>query len=102
MDDDNPNLGENRPANRGNAGKGRPKGSQNKFTTAIKDAVLAALETAGDAVGANYNLAGGPGYMHHLALQQPVAFSTLLGKVLPTQVEGTGEDGKIVISWSNE
>jgi len=36
-------------ANRGNAGKGRPKGSLNKTTTAAKDAIAMAAEGLGGA-----------------------------------------------------
>lgn len=66
--------------NTGNAGKGRPKGSPNKTTAALKDAILAA-----------FNQAGGVDYLHTVATTDPKTFCTLLGKVLPMQV--TGEDG---------
>lgn len=62
--------------NRGNAGKGRPKGSANKLNRTIK----AAIEQAFDKVG-------GADYLATMAIQQPAAFMTLLGKVLPTQVD---------------
>ena len=66
--------------NRGNAGKGRPKGSPNKVTAAVKDMILGALADK-----------GGQAYLARQADENPVAFMTLLGKVLPMQV--TGEDG---------
>lgn len=73
---DKPKLG----PNRGNAGKGRPKGSPNKHTAAIKDMITAALDQA-----------GGVGYLVTQSRENPAAFMTLVGKVLPMQV--TGEDG---------
>ena len=66
--------------NRGNAGKGRPKGSRNKQTAAIKDMILQALDGA-----------GGVAYLQRQAEENPGPFMTLVGKVLPMQV--TGEDG---------
>lgn len=64
----------------GNAGKGRPKGSKNKVTGAVKDMVLTALDEA-----------GGPEYLRRQADENPTAFLALLGRIIPTQV--TGEDG---------
>ncbi len=63
-----------------NAGRGRPKGARNKSTIAVKEAVLAALEKA-----------GGVEYLVQQAKDNPSAFMTLVGKVIPLQV--TGEDG---------
>lgn len=71
--------------NRGNAGKGRPRGSLNKTTKAIKDAVHEAFERA-----------GGVDYLLTLANEDPRTFCILVGKVIPLQVEGTGADGSIV------
>jgi hypothetical protein len=81
-------------------GPGRPPGTPNKLGVVVKNAVIEALGTAGDAVGAQYGLSGAHGYMHNLAMNEKQAFAVLAGKILPTQVEGTGEDGKITISWS--
>lgn len=66
--------------NRGNAGKGRPKGVPNKSTAALKDMILEALSKQ-----------GGADYLYRQADENPAAFMTLLGKVLPMQV--TGADG---------
>ena len=81
-----PNLGRNT----GNAGKGRPKGSQNKTTTAIKEAILAAAEAAGGG-------AGMIGYLTAQAKENPASFLTLLGKVLPLQV-GNDDTGAFKVT----
>jgi hypothetical protein len=64
-------------------GPGRPKGTPNKNTAAIKDMILTALSNAG---GADYleARANDP--------RTASAFLGLVGKVLPMQV--TGADGK--------
>lgn len=67
-------------ANLTNKGKGRPKGVPNKTTAAIKDMIVQALDQA-----------GGAAYLLRQANENPAAFMTLVGKVLPMQV--TGEDG---------
>lgn len=80
-----------------NAGKGRRKGSQNKTTALLKDAILKAAENAGNKVGSD----GLVSYLELQATENPAPFLTLLGKVLPTQVDGAGKDGahKLVLSW---
>lgn len=62
------------------AGMGRRKGSKNKFPAAVKDMILSALDGA-----------GGVEYLQKQANENPVAFMTLVGKVLPMQL--TGPDG---------
>lgn len=64
----------------GTPGPGRPKGSKNKATTALKDMILQALDEA--------NPEGGVGYLKQQATQSPAAFLALVGKVLPIQVAG--------------
>jgi len=59
---------------------GRKKGTPNKQTAAVKDMVLTALGNV-----------GGVKYLERQANENPTAFMTLVGKVIPTQV--TGEDG---------
>lgn len=67
------------------AGKGRPKGSLNKTTKALKDAILeAAREHGEDDEGKD----GLKGYLRKVAREDVKAFSTLLGKVLPMTVGG--------------
>ena len=73
-----------------NAGKGRPKGAQNKTTALLKDAILQAAQKAG-------GKGGTIAYLAKQAEDNPAAFMTLLGKVLPLQISGPGEDGKITV-----
>ena len=58
---------------------GRQKGQPNKFTGQLKDMILGALDQA-----------GGEGYLVRQAKDNPTAFLTLIGKVLPLQVTGEG------------
>lgn len=70
------------------AGMGRKKGTPNKVTARIKEAVIMAAEEEGeDGAGKD----GLKGYCRTLAREEKKAFATLLGKILPTQI--TGEDG---------
>ena len=62
---------------------GRRKGTPNKVSALLKDAVLEAAEAAGDKEGL-------VGYLTKQARDNPSAFLTLLGKVLPMQVTGEG------------
>ena len=71
------------------AGKGRPKGAQNKMTRALKDMILQALDDAGRQQ-----------YLVEQARKNPVAFMTLLGKVLPLQV-ASAEGGPIHVEVVN-
>jgi hypothetical protein len=68
-----------------NAGKGRPKGSPNKTTQALKDAILLAAEQSG---GNKKGKDGLVGYLKRVADTDVKAFSSLLGRVLPLQVAG--------------
>jgi hypothetical protein len=58
---------------------GRQKGSPNKLTKQLKDMILEALDES-----------GGIEYLKQTAIDHPVAFLTLVGKVLPLQVTGEG------------
>ena len=69
-------------------GSGRKKGTPNKTTTVVKDAILVAAGAVGeDGKGKD----GLTGYLKTLARDEKKAFAQLLGKVLPTQI--TGDDG---------
>lgn len=59
---------------------GRPKGEPNKITAALKDMILGALNAAHED--------GGQAYLTVQAKENPTAFLTLVGKVLPLQVAG--------------
>lgn len=87
-------LDENMPKlrkNMGNMGKGRPKGTPNKTTKALKDMILGALSDV-----------GGQSYLARQAEENPVAFLTLVGKVLPHELkadlEGSG-NMTVSIQW---
>jgi len=70
------------------AGRGRVKGTPNKTTAALKDAILQAAGIVGED---GQGKGGLTGYLVKVAKEDIKAFSGLLGKVLPMQV--TGEDG---------
>ena len=64
---------------------GRKKGTPNKISSALKEAILEAAERAGGEDGI-------VGYLVVQALANPVAFMSLLGKVLPMTIADTGKD----------
>ena len=76
------------------AGKGNPKtggrkkGAPNKVNAALKDMILTALDES-----------GGVEYLKAQAEANPNAFLTLVGKVLPMTVQGTGDDGAFIFGW---
>lgn len=76
------------------AGPGRPKGSQNKTTATLKEAILAAAKATGEDGKGRGGLTG---YLKHVAQTDVKAFSALLGKVLPMQVTGAN-DGPIAVT----
>ena len=61
----------------GKAGPGRPKGLQNKTSLALKEMILKALDGA-----------GGVSYLQQRADDNPAAFLSLIGRVLPMTVIG--------------
>lgn len=67
-----------------NKGRGRPKGSPNKNTVAIKEMLMASLDNV-----------GGQAYFQRQAEENPSAYMTLIGKLIPTEVKNqlTGADG---------
>ena len=62
------------------AGMGRPKGATNKATKELKDMILGALSDV-----------GGQEYLKLQAIENPSAFMTLIGKVLPKDVNAKVE-----------
>lgn len=58
------------------AGKGRPKGSINKIHFEVKEMILTAL-----------NNVGGQEYLTRQAEENPTAFLSLLGKVIPRDIK---------------
>lgn len=60
---------------------GRPKGSLNKTTAMLKEAILEAAARAGGKEGLI-------GYLEVQAVENPGPFLTLLGKVLPLTLQG--------------
>lgn len=77
-------TGKPRRVGDGTPGPGRKKGVPNKNTTALKDMILGALSGA-----------GGMDYLQEQAATNPTAFLTLVGKVLPLDVNNN-HGGKIV------
>src|SRR5215470_6848354 len=67
-------------------GSGSRKGRPNKISADVKAAILAAFDKV-----------GGEAYLARQAEENPIAFMSLLAKVLPLQVSGTGNEGEIVI-----
>ncbi len=67
---------------------GRVAGTPNRNTTALKDAIMAALDTV-----------GGQSYLERVAEEDPKTFCMLLAKVLPMQLTGEG-GGPVVIRWT--
>jgi hypothetical protein len=73
-------MGEFRPSRPGERRGGRQKGTPNKVDGDIKHMVLAALAGV-----------GGEQYLMRQADENPTAFLTLVGKVLPLQITGDPE-----------
>ena len=72
---------------RGKKTGGRVKGTPNKTTAELRDAVLAALDGV-----------GGVSYLEELARTHPAAFVTLLGRLLPTKLAGDVEAGPVTFT----
>ncbi|KAA0698540.1 hypothetical protein DTW90_12090 [Neorhizobium sp. P12A] len=65
------------------AGMGRVKGTPNKTTAVLKDAILLAADSAGQDMNGKDGLMG---YCRFLAEKEPRAFASLLGRVMPLQL----------------
>jgi uncharacterized protein DUF5681 len=81
-------TGPYKPGQSGNPA-GRKKGSKNKMTVALREAILQALEAAGGEEGA-------VGYLRRLAVENSSAFASLLGKTLPTTLQASESGGGAV------
>jgi hypothetical protein len=66
---------------------GRQKGTPNKINADLKAMILGALDDA-----------GGQDYLQRQADENPNAFLSLVGKVLPMTVSGPNEDGSHSVS----
>lgn len=74
---------------------GRAKGTPNKATALLKDAVLMAAGNAGGEQGL-------VGYLTLQANTNPGPFMALLGKVLPMQITGDPDEPvQMVIKWQS-
>ena len=70
-----PILGESTGKRAGNRGKGRKKGSENKIPKSVKEMILAALDEL-----------GGEEYLISQGRENPVAFMSLLGRIIPNEI----------------
>jgi len=73
----------------GRPGPGRPPGSLNRVTVALKEAILAAGEAAGGEGGLT-------AYLTRLAVENSSAYAGLLAKILPSTLAASESDGRDV------
>lgn len=68
---------------------GRQKGSTNKATALLKDAFILAASMAGDRLAKQHGLKQGGlvGFLQWAAVKEPAAFLTILGKLIPQQLQ---------------
>jgi hypothetical protein len=81
------------------AGPGRPKGSQDKTTRILKEAILLAAEQVGEDLMGKGGLTG---YLRRVAIEDVKAFASLLGKVLPMQITGEGGGPVRIVATSQD
>ena len=72
---------------------GRKKGTPNKISSALKEAILEAAENAGKRLKPDAE-SGTVAYLEQIAIQEPASFCSLLGKVLPMTIADTGQNGE--------
>lgn len=68
------------------AGIGKKRGTPNKVTKEVKDMILAALHNV-----------GGQAYLEKQAIENPVAFLSLLGKIIPRDIKADVDLSKKVV-----
>jgi len=68
-------------------GLGRPKGVPNRISVSIKEMIEKALDKA-----------GGVEYLQEQATKNPAAFLTLVGKVVPLQIQGDADKPIVIIT----
>ncbi len=69
-------------------GPGRPRGSKNKAPAELRNMILKALDES-----------GGVDYLVQQAKENPGPFLSLIGKVLPKEVDANISGG-LVVNWS--
>lgn len=68
---------------------GRKRGTPNKATAALKDAILRAYEDA-----------GGVSYLERIAREKPHVFCALLGRLIPHTVAGDNKAPAVIeVQW---
>lgn len=81
------------------AKKGQPK---SKATVLLREAIVLAAGRAGEKIDADTE-DGLVTYLEDQAAKSPAAFLSLLGKVLPMQVNhADNEGGKLVVTWQTD
>lgn len=76
---------------KGLGGPGRPKGTVNKVTGEIREMIVQALDKA-----------GGADYLYEQSIENPVAFMTLVGKVLPLQLKNDASAPFTIVIQQND
>lgn len=70
---------------------GRQRGSQNKHTAELKEMIRNALDSA-----------GGQDYLEKQAKDNPTAFLTLIGKIIPSEVNAKlGGSAQLIVKLSS-
>ena len=85
------------PSKKGEHKGGRKKGTPNKTTRLLKDAILKAAEIAGNNLDKKGKESGLVKYLAIQANRNPKTFIPLLGKVLPLQIKSEGEGPIITV-----
>ena len=77
---------------------GRKRGTPNRTSALLKDAVLRAAEIQGNIIDKDKELPGLVKYLTFISREHPAQFCTLLNRVMPSQIGGvTDEDDEINI-----